>query len=42
MGFRGPAVVEEIDSTAVIGPGTTVVIDDYANLVVAFESGEEG
>ncbi len=35
--FRGPAIVEEVDSTAVIGPGTQVTVDHYANLVVEFE-----
>jgi N-methylhydantoinase A len=35
--FSGPAIVEEIDSTAVIGPGTRVTIDAYANLVVEFD-----
>ena len=34
--FFGPAIVEDIDSTAVIGPGTRVDIDRYANLVVTF------
>ena len=34
--FEGPAIVEEIDSTAVIGPGTRVEIDQYANLDVTF------
>ena len=34
--FVGPAIVEDIDSTAVIGPGTRVEIDRYANLVVTF------
>jgi N-methylhydantoinase A/oxoprolinase/acetone carboxylase beta subunit len=34
MTFPGPAVVEEKDSTAVIGPNATVTVDDYANLVV--------
>ena len=34
--FEGPAIVEEIDSTAVIGPGTRVEIDHYANLNVTF------
>ena len=37
VSFAGPAIVEEIDSTAVIGPGTRVAIDAYANLVVEFE-----
>ncbi len=36
--FMGPAIVEEIDSTAVIGPGTRVSVDAYANLVVEFEN----
>ena len=35
--FEGPAIVEEVDSTAVIGPGTTVTVDAYANLVVTFD-----
>jgi N-methylhydantoinase A len=35
--FAGPAIVEEVDSTAVIGPGTTVTVDAYANLVVTFD-----
>jgi N-methylhydantoinase A len=34
--FEGPAIVEDIDSTAVIGPNTRVEIDAYANLVVSF------
>ncbi|MBV7336454.1 hydantoinase/oxoprolinase family protein [Chloroflexi bacterium TSY] len=39
MTFAGPAVVEEEDSTAVIGSGATVVVDPYANLVVTLEGG---
>jgi N-methylhydantoinase A len=35
--FYGPAIVEDIDSTAVVGPNTRVEIDVYANLVVTFE-----
>jgi N-methylhydantoinase A/oxoprolinase/acetone carboxylase beta subunit len=34
MTFEGPAIVEEKDSTAVIGPDATVTIDAYANLIV--------
>jgi N-methylhydantoinase A/oxoprolinase/acetone carboxylase beta subunit len=34
MRFEGPAIVEEVDSTAVIGPNTSVTIDRYANLIV--------
>jgi N-methylhydantoinase A len=38
--FAGPAIVEEVDSTAVIGPGTTVTVDAYANLVVTFDGAD--
>jgi hypothetical protein len=31
--FHGPAIVEDVDSTAVIGPNTRVEIDGYANLI---------
>jgi N-methylhydantoinase A len=34
MSFAGPAIVEEVDSTAVIGPEATVSIDRFANLIV--------
>jgi N-methylhydantoinase A len=34
MTFEGPAIIEEIDSTAVIGPNTSVKVDGFANLVV--------
>jgi N-methylhydantoinase A len=36
MTFKGPVIVEDIDSTSVIGPNTTVQIDSYANLIVTF------
>ena len=35
--FRGPAVVEEKDSTAVVGPGAAAVVDRFLNLVVTFD-----
>ena len=35
--FTGPAVVEEKDSTAVVGPRATVVVDRFLNLIVTFE-----
>lgn len=38
MEFEGPAIVEEVDSTAVIGPNTLVTMDAYANLVVIFKT----
>ena len=34
--LAGPAIVEEIDSTGVLGPGTEAVVDDSLNLVVTF------
>ena len=34
MTFTGPAVVEEKDSTAVIGPSGTVTVDGFANLLI--------
>jgi N-methylhydantoinase A len=33
-GFRGPAVVEERESTTVIGPDATVTVDHFLNLVI--------
>ena len=36
LSFKGPAIVEEIDSTAVIGPGTSVIVDEFVNLIVDF------
>jgi len=36
MQFDGPAIVEEQDSTAVIGVDTTVTVDQSANLSVSF------
>jgi N-methylhydantoinase A len=32
--FAGPAVVEEAESTVVVGPGGTVTVDEYLNLIV--------
>ncbi|MFN8471860.1 MAG: hydantoinase/oxoprolinase family protein [Anaerolineae bacterium] len=32
--FAGPAIVEERDSTAVVGPNATATIDEYLNLLV--------
>jgi N-methylhydantoinase A/oxoprolinase/acetone carboxylase beta subunit len=31
--LRGPAVIEELESTVVIGPGTIAEIDDSGNVV---------
>jgi N-methylhydantoinase A len=35
--FTGPAIVEERESTTVIGPGATVSVDDQGNLTVEIE-----
>jgi N-methylhydantoinase A/oxoprolinase/acetone carboxylase beta subunit len=32
--LAGPAIVEERESTSVLPPGTTAVVDEYANLIV--------
>ena len=32
--FRGPAVIEERESTAVAGPDTTVSVDEHLNLII--------
>jgi N-methylhydantoinase A len=37
MSFRGPAIVEEQDSTAIIGPGALVAIDAHGNVVATLE-----
>jgi N-methylhydantoinase A/oxoprolinase/acetone carboxylase beta subunit len=37
MVVEGPAIVEEQDSTALIGPGARAEIDRYANLVVSLD-----
>ncbi len=34
MSLIGPAVIEQYDSTVIILPGQTVVVDDHANLLV--------
>ena len=36
--FRGPAVIEERESTAVAGPDTTVTIDKYLNLIIDIDA----
>ncbi len=38
--IQGPAIVEERESTAVIGPGGVATIDRYANLVVSLSHTE--
>lgn len=35
--FQGPAIIEEKDSTAVVGPGASVTVDRFLNLLVTFD-----
>jgi N-methylhydantoinase A len=37
--FAGPAVVEERESTAVVGPGAAVRVDPSRTLLITFPSG---
>jgi N-methylhydantoinase A len=34
MGLRGPAIIEERESTVVVGPGARVEVDAYQNVVI--------
>jgi N-methylhydantoinase A len=36
--FAGPAIVEERESTAIIGPAE-IAVDDHLNLIVTLEAG---
>ncbi|ASP23492.1 acetophenone carboxylase gamma subunit (plasmid) [Antarctobacter heliothermus] len=38
MTFSGPAVIEERESTAVLGPDTTITVDPWLNLIVDIET----
>ena len=40
--FRGPAVIEERESTAVAGPDTTVSVDDVLNLIIDIDETRPG
>ena len=35
--FHGPAVVEERESTTVVGPDSTVQVDQFLNLIIDIE-----
>jgi N-methylhydantoinase A len=35
--FYGPAIVEEHESTAVVGPDALAAIDEHLNLVVRYD-----
>ncbi|PCH99493.1 MAG: methylhydantoinase, partial [Alphaproteobacteria bacterium] len=38
--FKGPAVIEERESTVVAGPDTTISVDEYLNLIIDIEYDE--
>ena len=40
--FTGPALVEEMSSTTVIGPGQHVTVDEYGNLIILLQGGQHG
>jgi N-methylhydantoinase A/oxoprolinase/acetone carboxylase beta subunit len=35
--FEGPAVIEERESTTVLGPGSRIKVDEWLNLIVDLE-----
>jgi len=35
--FDGPAIVEQVDSTVVVPPGTHVTVDQYMNILMRVE-----
>jgi N-methylhydantoinase A len=35
--LRGPCVIEEPDSTTIIGPDVTVQVDTFLNLIATFD-----
>src|SRR5581483_4302165 len=37
--LRGPAIVEQVDSTTVVYPGQEVLVDEYRNLIVRVRGG---
>lgn len=41
MSFEGPAVVEEPHATTLIGPGVTVRVDQYTNLIVRLHNRQD-
>ena len=36
--FNGPAIVEERESTVVVGPGASIAVDELLNLVITMPS----
>ncbi len=40
--FHGPALVEEMSSTTVVGAGHHAVVDDYGNLIITLQGNANG
>jgi N-methylhydantoinase A len=38
-GFRGPAIVEQMDTTTVVPPGASVKVDRFGSLLISVEDG---
>jgi N-methylhydantoinase A len=36
--FDGPAILEQLDTTIVVGPPDSVVVDDFANVILSVGS----
>jgi N-methylhydantoinase A/oxoprolinase/acetone carboxylase beta subunit len=41
VAIRGPALLEEPESTAVVPPGFTMHMDDFGNVLIGSSSGDE-
>lgn len=42
VSFQGPALVEEMSSTTVVGVGHHAVVDDYGNLIITLQGNSHG
>jgi N-methylhydantoinase A len=42
MRFNGPAIVEERESTIIIGPGARAQVDEYLNVIVEIATASRG
>jgi N-methylhydantoinase A len=37
--LKGPAIIEEVNSTTVIPPGASAVVDKYGNIIIGVQEG---
>lgn len=42
LAFQGPALVEEMSSTTIVGVGHHAVVDDYGNLIITLQGNANG